>query len=101
VAGKQLARPFSVGDDGEFYEQLITIVQHACTSFSVLPALSLNDGIIHCDIVEGSFDTQLFYVFINRLLDQMQPYPGPNSVIIMDNCRIHKHPDIIELIESR
>ena len=63
--------------------------------------LSLNDGIIHCDIVEGSFDTELFYTFINRLLDQMQPFPAPNSVIIMDNCRIHKHPAIVELIESR
>lgn len=31
----------------------------------------------------------------------MQPYPAPNSVIVMDNCRIHKDPEIIELIESR
>ena len=31
----------------------------------------------------------------------MQPYPGPNSVIVMDNCHIHKHPDITELIESQ
>jgi hypothetical protein len=49
--------------------------------FSVLPALSLYDGILHCDIVEGSFDSQLFYQFIERVLDQMQPYPAPNSVI--------------------
>ena len=69
--------------------------------FSVLPALSLNDGILHCDIVEGSFDTQLFYQFIQRVLDQMQPYPAPNSVIVMDNCRIHKHPAILELIEEQ
>jgi DDE superfamily endonuclease len=69
--------------------------------FSVLPALSLNDGILHCDIVEGSFDTKLFYRFIERVLDQMQPYPAPNSVIVMDNCRIHKHPAILELIHER
>lgn len=31
----------------------------------------------------------------------MQPFPAPNSVIVMDNCPIHKHPDIRELIESR
>ena len=72
-----------------------------CTRFSVLPALSLNDGIIHCDIVEGSFDAELFYTFISRLLDQMQPFPAPNSVIVMDNCRIHKHPAIVELVKSR
>ncbi len=31
----------------------------------------------------------------------MQPFPAPNSVIVMDNCRIHKHPDIVDLIHSR
>lgn len=31
----------------------------------------------------------------------MQPYPAPNSVIVMDNCRIHKSPRIREMIESR
>ncbi|KIK75345.1 hypothetical protein PAXRUDRAFT_38014, partial [Paxillus rubicundulus Ve08.2h10] len=69
--------------------------------YSVLPAHSLNGGIIHCEIVEGSFCMEIFSQFIKGLLDEMQPYPAPNSVIIMDNCRIHKHPDIQEMIESR
>jgi DDE superfamily endonuclease len=69
--------------------------------FSVLPALALNDAIIHCDIVEGAFDSSLFYIFISRLLDVMQPFPAPKSVIVMDNCRIHKHPDILNLITER
>ena len=69
--------------------------------FSVLPALSLRDGILHCDVVEGSFNSQLFYDFISRLLDCMQPWPAPNSVIVMDNCRIHKHPAIVQLIQER
>lgn len=66
-----------------------------------MPALSLNDGVLHCDVVEGAFDTASFYKFIERALDNMAPFPAPNSVIVMDNCRIHKHPTIIELIESR
>ena len=70
-------------------------------SFSVLPTLSLTEGILHCDIIEGAFDSETFYTFIDRLLDWMQPYPAPNSVIIMDNCRIHKAEAILELIESR
>ena len=69
--------------------------------FFVLPVLSLNEGILHCDIVEGSFDSDLFYQFIEQLLDQMQPYPAENSVIIMDNCHIHKHPTILEWIEQQ
>jgi DDE superfamily endonuclease len=67
----------------------------------VLPAISFIDGIIHCKIVEGSFCTETFQQFIEGLLKFMEPYPGPNSVIVMDNCQIHKHPDIVEMIESR
>jgi hypothetical protein len=70
-------------------------------SFSVLPALSLGEGIIHCDVVEGSFCTETFMEFIEGLLGKMQPYPAPNSVIVMDNCRIHKHADILKAIEDR
>ena len=69
--------------------------------YSVLPALSLDEGVLHCDIIEGAFDTAAFYKFIDRTLDRMQPFPAPNSVIVMDNCRIHKHPDIVNLIKSR
>ena len=69
--------------------------------YSVLQALSLDKGVLHCDIIEGAFDTAAFYKFIDRTLDRMQPFPAPNSVIVMDNCRIHKHPDIVNLIESR
>lgn len=69
--------------------------------YSVLPALSLQDGILHCSVIEGSFCAESFTRFIRQLLDNMQPFPAPNSVIVMDNCPIHKHPDIRELIESR
>ncbi|KAF8686593.1 hypothetical protein AX14_003833 [Amanita brunnescens Koide BX004] len=68
--------------------------------YSVLLALSLNDGIIHCEIVEGLFCMTLFQHFINDLLDHMEPYPGPNSVIVMDNCPIHKHQDIVNTITA-
>jgi transposase len=31
----------------------------------------------------------------------MNKSPGPNSVIVMDNCRIHKAEEIREMIEAR
>jgi hypothetical protein len=69
--------------------------------YSVLPAMSLNDGFLHCDVVKGSFDTDLFRTFIFRLLDQMQPFPAPNSVIVMDNCSIHHNDEILDAIIAR
>jgi hypothetical protein len=68
--------------------------------YSVLPALSL-DGIIAANVVEGSFNAALFSDFVEGLLDQMQPFPRNNSVVVMDNCRIHKDPAIVEMIEER
>lgn len=79
---------------------MFIVVADLSYRFSVLPALSL-DGILHCDVVEGSFCTETFLKFIDRLLDTMQPYPAANSVIVMDNCKIHKHPEIQDRIHAR
>src|SRR5215472_1617805 len=68
--------------------------------FSILPALSM-DGILAVSIVQGSFNAISFSEFIESLLDQMRPFPEPNSVIVMDNCRIHKATWIRDMIEER
>jgi len=59
------------------------------------------DGMIYAKIVEGSFTAELFQEFIRALLDRMQPFPAPNSVIVMDNARIHKSPEVVEMIHAR
>jgi transposase len=58
-------------------------------------------GVLSCKIVEGSFTTPLFKGFLEGLLNEMQPYPAPNSVIVMDNAKIHRSPEIREIIEAR
>ena len=65
--------------------------------YSVLPALSL-DGILHLSIIQGSFNYGSFAEFIEGLLMQTNPFPGPNSVIVMDNCRIHKSHLVLDMI---
>jgi transposase len=75
------------------------IKTHSCR-YSILPALSL-DGILSVDIVEGSFDQALFARFIEGLLDQMSPFPGKNSVIVMDNSRVHHADFILNMIIDR
>jgi hypothetical protein len=73
-------------------------------SYSVLPALSL-DGVIHVKVVENAFNMQTFNEFIDDLLDKMNPYDPvthpKNSVIIMDNCRIHKDPEMVARVRAR
>jgi hypothetical protein len=68
--------------------------------YSILPAISM-EGIVHCKIVEGSYNSELFSTFISELLDHMHPFPMPQSVIVMDNCSIHKAPEIAEMIRGR
>jgi hypothetical protein len=56
---------------------------------------------LYVDIVEGSFNHTLFASFIDGLLDHMNPFPAPNSVIVMDNCQIHHADFILEMILER
>lgn len=71
-----------------------------CCRYSILPALSL-DGILHLEVLDHSFNGDEFKSFILGLLDQMNTYPLPNSVIVMDNASIHKVPGIRELVEEK
>ena len=83
--------------------------------YSLLPALDVN-GIFAYKTVKGSFTKARFYDFIRnhvvcRLrydvwvvltvlqLPQCRPYPGPRSVIIADNARIHHDPVIKNLCD--
>lgn len=59
------------------------------TRYSILPSLSLS-GILHVNIVTGYFDTTKPTEFIDILLTQMNLFPCPDSVIVMDSCQIHK-----------
>lgn len=71
----------------------------------MLPALSL-DGILDVEVVEGAFNMQSFNDFVKRLIEtKMNPYcpvnHNKNSVLIMDNCRIHKDPELRTFAEER
>ena len=82
-----------------FYLLFISLIVKVIR-YSILPASSL-DGILTVDVVEGSFNACQFARFVDGLLNQMNPYPGNNSVIIMDNCHIHKYPEVLDMILGR
>lgn len=59
------------------------------------------DGILHYTIKKGSHTSESFMTFVDGLLDVMNPYPLPNSVLIIDNASVHKAPGLREMVEAR
>ncbi|KAJ3978476.1 hypothetical protein F5890DRAFT_1375534, partial [Lentinula detonsa] len=64
--------------------------------YSLLPALT-TDGIIYSHVKLGGYSGEEFLTWLHGLLDVMNPYPGPHSVLILDNCRIHHVEGVEEL----
>ena len=57
--------------------------------WSILPVYT-QDGYIAWDILHGSYTIELFNQFIETwVIPNTNPFPGPNSVLIMDNVKIH------------
>jgi len=59
------------------------------------------DGIIYSEVIPGSYDGPAFISFIEHLLPRMNPWPGPQSVLVMDNCAIHHIEEIEPLCTER
>jgi len=68
--------------------------------FLLLPTLTL-DGIIYADIAQGSFNGETFKIFLQGLLECINPYPEPRSVLVMDNCAIHHVEGIQEMCDKK
>lgn len=68
--------------------------------YSVLPALSIS-GIEALSIVQGSFTAETYREFIELTLGFMNPFPGPKSVLVMDNARIHRDQETLDMITNR
>ncbi|KAF8838044.1 hypothetical protein BDN67DRAFT_908086, partial [Paxillus ammoniavirescens] len=63
-------------------------------------ALSL-DGIIAVDVSKRPLTQETFSDFIEFVLERMNPFPMPNSVLVMDNASIHHSDELREMVEAR
>jgi len=68
--------------------------------WSILPALSL-DGYIAVRAISGSVDGGEFFDFVvEDVLPRMEPYPSRRSVLVMDNCSIHKSDALRQAVDA-
>jgi transposase len=68
--------------------------------WSILPALTI-DGYLDYIIHQGAITADLFIEFVEeRVLPHCSPYPGPRSVLILDNASIHKNPRLQQLCDN-
>ncbi|KIM60027.1 hypothetical protein SCLCIDRAFT_48067, partial [Scleroderma citrinum Foug A] len=59
------------------------------------------DGMAASNVIEGSFTAEKFVHFLEHdVLPLCSPYPGPLSVLIMDNACIHHHGEVRELVRN-
>ena len=56
--------------------------------WSILPALGIG-GFLHYEIYHGSYNRNRLNDFVERLLPKMNPFPGPRSVLLLDNVSAH------------
>ncbi|GBC09430.1 hypothetical protein RclHR1_08860003 [Rhizophagus clarus] len=68
--------------------------------YTILPALTI-EGFVAVDIFKGSCNRKRFVDFIlDQVLPIINPYPNNNSIIIMNNARIHHDKELIALLKG-
>ena len=68
--------------------------------WSILPAIAL-EGYIAYDIYHGGYNSARFNHFIRtKLLPRMNPFPGPRSVLILDNASCHRSQELKDMCEE-
>jgi len=68
------------------------------TRWSILPAMGLN-GYLDYEIFHGSFNSECFLLFVQRLLRKMNRAPGPRSVLLLI-VQPHTSPIISRLLAT-
>jgi len=74
-------------------------VQKRGQRWSMISVIGL-DGCIAARPVARSNSLEFFDFVVSEVLPHMNPYPQPKSVLILDNCAIHKAPAIQQAIEA-
>jgi transposase len=59
-------------------------------------------GFIGWEFTEGTFTRLSFHsAFVSKILPHLNPWPLPNSLLIIDNAKIHMYKELQDAVESR
>jgi hypothetical protein len=95
--GRTLRRKLGWGARGQRVH--VVEIMHRGKMVSVL-TLFTTAGFVARRWVEGTYNSDLFIQHIKELIGQvLQSYPGPDSILVLDNCHIH-HAREEELLEA-
>ena len=51
----------------------------------------------HCD--DGTYNRTKFHsAFVSKILPEMNPYPFPRSILILDNAKIHMYQELVDAV---
>ena len=68
--------------------------------YNAISAMSSSE-ILALEVRKGTMNGDRFFDFLRgELFPKMQPFPGPNSVLLMDNCSIHHIQPVKELAKQ-
>ena len=79
---------------------IVSTVSTNLETYSLLAAADLS-GIFSYEIHRGTVNSNVFFNYnFNNLRYSLNAFPGPRSVVILDNAAIHKYQPFIELMET-
>ena len=68
------------------------------TRVSAIAAMC-TEGVVEYELTDSTVDTEKFFDFVRgQLLPNMQPFPGNQSVLVMDNCSVHHVQELKDLV---
>ncbi|KAF8803317.1 hypothetical protein BYT27DRAFT_7029858, partial [Phlegmacium glaucopus] len=83
------------GERAEFFDNFVRGQRYS------LVAAITTSGYIAARAVPGSFDSDEFYDFIaEQVIFEMNPWPAPRSILVLDNCRIHHNDALVDLVHA-
>merc|ERR1712070_1066299 len=74
---------------------------HRGKAYSVLGPFTMDDGFINISVVEGGFDTERFLAVLEQKVPILRPYPEDHSVLLLDNCPIHKKKAVLDMVAKQ